>query len=181
MPPALSADLNPVRLSSPALVSYGRPGSAVSAEAVAVASAVKGVMRSVERSQALSGARTAALSRLGELVNDCAAPGWDGEDALPLSPLAYRNARDLIRAWPAHLPLPEFAPEPDGSISLDWIESRHRLFSISVSESDRLAFAWLDGTDRGHGVARFDGVSVPERILSGARSIINAYPAVRAA
>ena len=68
--------------------------------------------------------------------------------------------------------LPEFSPEPDGSISLDWIMSRTRVFSISVSPRDRLAYAWLDGSDRGHGVATFDRSMIPQRILDGIDEVV---------
>ena len=44
---------------------------------------------------------------------------------------------EFIRALLDDLPLPEFAPEPDGSISPDWIQSRNRLFSISVGSTHR--------------------------------------------
>jgi len=36
-----------------------------------------------------------------------------------------------------------------------------------MGPNDRLAYAWLDGTDKGHAVARFDGERVPDRILEG--------------
>jgi hypothetical protein len=56
---------------------------------------------------------------------------------------------------------------------LDWIQSRHRLFSLSVGGSGWLAYAWLDGADKGCGIARFDVTCVPARVLEGIRSIIN--------
>ena len=71
------------------------------------------------------------------------------------------------------MPLPEFAPEPDGAISLDWIRSRHRLFSLSIGSTNRLAYSWLDGAHRGHAVAQFDGTKIPVRILQGIESIMN--------
>ena len=67
----------------------------------------------------------------------------------------------FLRAMPDDLPIPEFAPEPNGSISLDWIASPDRLFSLSIGRNGRLAYAWLDGADKGHGVARFDARNVP--------------------
>ena len=67
--------------------------------------------------------------------------------------------------------MPELAPEPNGSISLDWMLSRHRIFSLSIANTDRLAYAWMDGTDKGHAVARFDGTKIPTRILEGIQSI----------
>ena len=153
--------------------SLARRGSAISAEAQTVQSDAKIVVDSVERSQALFGAKAAAISQVWALVNECAKPGWDGDDALPLDHKAAFKAVAFIRALPKGVTLPEFAPEPDGSISLDWISSRNRLFSLSVGTGDRLPYAWLDGTDKGHAVARFDGESVPPRILEGIKAISN--------
>lgn len=110
---------------------------------------------------------------LWSLVTECGEPGWDGNDALPLDHRAVSKAVAFIRALPEGVPLPEFAPEPDGSLSLDWISSRNRFLSLSVSTGDRLPYAWLDGTDKGHAVACFDGVSVPPRILEGIEAILN--------
>ena len=84
-----------------------------------------------------------------------------------IDPMAMINAEAFVRALPIGVPLPEFAPEPDGSVSLDWIQSRTRKFSLSVGRSQRLAYAWLDGTDSGHGVATFDGSIIPPRIIEG--------------
>ena len=98
-------------------------------------------------------------------------PDW--ELAEPVSRRAAELAADFIRALPEDVPLPEYASEPDGSISLDWIQSRHRLFSLSIGEGSRLPYAWLDGADVGHAVAFFDGETVPPRILEGIRRIIN--------
>ena len=155
------------------LYSLARPGSAISAEAQVVLLAATSVVDSVERSQALFGDKATAISQLWALANECGEPGWDGDDALPLDHRAVFRAVAVIRTLPEGVPLPEFAPEPDGSISLDWISSRNRLFSLSVGIGDRLPYAWLDGTDKGHAVARFDGVSVPARILEGIRAILN--------
>lgn len=82
------------------------------------------------------------------------------------------TALKFLRALPENVPLPEIAPEPDGSISLDWIDSRSRMFSLSIGGSYRLAFAWVDGADKGHGVVRFGGAAVPIRILEGIAAIM---------
>ena len=155
------------------LYSLARSGSAISAEAQAVQRAATIVVDSVERSQALFGDKAAAISQVWALANECGQPSWDGDDALPVDHMAVFKAVAFIRALPDGVPLPEFAPEPDGSLSLDWISSRNRLFSLSVGTGDRLPYAWLDGTDKGHAVAHFDGESVPPRILEGIRSILN--------
>jgi hypothetical protein len=125
-----------------------------------------------ERSLALFGEKVAALSQLAALAEECADPRWDGAEAAPLDPAAHAIAGRFIRSLPDGIPLPEFAPEPDGSISLDWTASRTRLFSLSIGYDNRLAYAWLDGADKGHGVAHFDGWLIPPRILDDIRRIV---------
>jgi hypothetical protein len=165
-----------------ALQALAGGSSAISPEAQAVRKAASKVVESAERSQALFGRKADALSRLVALAAECADPGWDGEAAVAIDPVAVLWAERFVRALPDGMPLPEFAPEPDGSISLDWILSRNRLFSVSVGRSGRLAFAWLDGSDKGHGVARFDGQNVPQWVLEGIRGIVGrAHAGLRAA
>lgn len=155
-----------------ALHSLAREGSAVSTEAQTLRQAASDVVDRVERSEVLFGGKASAISQIWALANEYAEPDWDGNGAYPIDQQAVFKAAAFIRLLPDGLPLPEFAPEPDGSISLDWILSRNRLFSMSVGRSDRLAYAWLDGADKGHAVARFDGARVPPRILSGIEGII---------
>ncbi len=140
------------------------------------------MVESVERSQALFGEKGEALSRLRRLANECAQENWDGNDASAISVLAVSLAEDFVRALPEGLPLPEFAPEPDGAISLDWRESRSRIFSLSIGNSYRLPYAWLDGADKGHGVARFDGAVIPQKIIEGIAAVFpNEHATLRAA
>ena len=155
------------------LTAYGRGRNAVSQEAHDAQKAAIEVVEFAERSHALFGDKLSALSALRALQNECRENNWDGNDAFALNPLAMQNAENFVRALPADVPVPEFAPEPDGSISLDWIESRTQLFSISIGAGHRLAFAWLDGTDKGHGVATFSDQQIPARILDGINSITN--------
>lgn len=156
-----------------ALNVYARGGSAISFEAQAAQKAATAVVESAERSQALFGEKAAAISQLRALANECAEQDWDGNEASAIDPLAVFMAEGFVRAMPDSLPLPEFAPEPDGSISLDWIQSRNRLFSLSVGTNHRLAYAWVDGADKGHGVARFDGERLPRRVIEGICEIMN--------
>jgi hypothetical protein len=165
-----------------ALQALAGGSSAISAEAHSVHRAAVDVAGSAERSQALFGAKAAALSRLAELTIECAETGWDGADGAAIDPVAASQTERFLRALPDGLPLPDLAVDPDGSISLDWLPSRHRLFSVSIGKSSRLAFAWLDGSDKGHAVARFDGRIVPPLILAGIRNILGrGHAAVRAA
>jgi hypothetical protein len=148
------------------------PGSAVSGESRAAEDALKAVVRSVETSQALFGGKAAVISDIWALVNECGEPDWDAAGGEPLDRMAAYRAVDLIRALPGSISLPEVGGEPDGFFSLDWIVARHRVFSLSVGAGDRLAYAWVDGSNRGHGVDRFDGETVPPRILQGIREIL---------
>jgi len=159
-----------------------RPSSAVSREADVLRESVCEIIESAERSVALYGARTSLMSEIFAIAEECGADGWDAGDGSAIGSAVVDAAIAFIRVLPLDLPLPEGAAEPGGSISLDWIASRTRVFSLSIGATNRLAFAWIDGTDRGHGVARFDGDAIPSRILSGIREIMNdRIPALRTA
>ncbi len=161
---------------------YRRNDSATSPEAKSAVSAVSELIKSAENSQALFGAKSVALSELQNMAEECSNDDWDGNGALGIDSFALWNAEEFVRALPNDFPLPEFAPEPDGSISFDWIQSRYRMFSLSIGPDNRLAYAWLDGNDKGHGVVQFDGVTVPPRILSEIQPIVNnGKPTLRAA
>jgi hypothetical protein len=155
-----------------ALQALAGGGSAISPEADAVHKAATEVAESAERSLALFGEKAAALSQLAAMATECSEQGWDGDAAAAIDPNAILSAKRFVRALPDGVPLPEFAPEPDGSISLDWIRSRNRLLSLSIGRSNRLAYAWLDGADKGHAVARFDGQNVPPRVLEAIKDIV---------
>jgi hypothetical protein len=165
-------------LSLPALACGG---TAISPEARTICEAAIEVVASVEQSQVLFGEKASALATLAALEAECSARGWDGDDAEAISPIAASAAKRLVRALPNDIPLPEFAPEPDGSISFDWIRSPTQLFSLSVGRGNRLAYAWLDGSDKGHGVAHFDGQNIPARVLEGIHGIVGGHAAVGAA
>lgn len=150
-----------------ALSAYASSGSAVSSEASQVRTSATQIIEYAERSQVLFGEKADALSRLVALVAECSEEGWDGNDAVAINPMAQLMTGKFLRALPDGVPLPEFTPEPDGAISMDWIESKSRIFSVSVGTSQRLAFAWIDGADRGHGVAGFIGEKVPKKIIEG--------------
>src|SRR5260370_32668073 len=154
-----------------ALGGYG-DGTAVSPEAETIRRSVSVAMESIHLSIALFGSRTEAVSEVLAVAAKHSQSDWNCEGADPVSEIAIDRAIAFIHALPGSVPVPEVAPEPDGSISLDWISSRSRILSISVGVSDRLAFAWLDGTDQGHAVARFDGERIPPLILERIREMM---------
>jgi len=160
-----------------ALQAMASESSAVSSEAKEVTKATSAIVESLEQSHALFGAKIDAISRILALVNE-----YTSVESIAVHPDAIINATKFLRVLPGHLSIPEFAIDPDGAITLDWMESRSQLFSLSIGASNRLAYAWLDGTDKGHGVAHFDGQQVPRRVLEGINAITsNANPSIRAA
>ncbi|SCC94913.1 conserved hypothetical protein [Thiomonas sp. X19] len=135
--------------------------SAVSNEATQVIESLRMIDYAQQGSQMLSGRLAEATSALYAAVNESEVD--DEQAAVPLG--AIQNARSTLRALPTALPLPEIGIDPDGAISLDWMPTRSRMFSISVSDSDRLAYAWLNGTERGHGVVRLVAGQLPGPML----------------
>jgi hypothetical protein len=177
--PLLSAGLMLAGYS--AAVALSRPRSAVSAEAESVRLNASVVVEQVHRSVALFGPKAALISSLSALGKECREPNWDGYGAEPASLRALRRAEDLIASLPDDVPLPECSIEPDGCVSLDWMPAPYRTLTVSVGSSDRLPYAWVDGTDRGHAVARLVDGQLPPRILAEIRRFMSHEPSVRAA
>lgn len=144
----------------------------LSAEGISIAEAQDELDRHLARPASSNVEKWSTLKELYEMEGECGEPGWDGYDAQVVSRRAVGNAVSFIEALPPEFPLPEVAPEPDGSVELDWFAGAARVVSVSISESDRIAYAYRDGTDSGHGVARFDGESVPAPILHTIRTAI---------
>ena len=156
----------------------------MSSEAQAVQACAGAIFDRVERSDALFGGKTAVISKLWDLARSHAEAGWDGGEAAPADRQAIVRASAFIRALPDDCEMPEVGVDPDGAVTLDWMVSRHRMLSISVAgNSDRLAYAWLDGTDRGNAVAKFDRDTVPIRLMQAilALTVAPADAGVRAA
>lgn len=157
---------------SVALYALARPGSAVSAEASRVRAFAEAMVDRVESSDALFGGKTAVISALWGLARSHAEAGWDGAAALPVDRQAISLASAFIRALPDGSVMPEVGVDPDGAATLDWMPSRNRMLSIGFAgNSNRLAYAWIDGTDRGNGVAKFDGNTVPLRLMHAIQAV----------
>ncbi len=109
-----------------------RGGSAVSREAQAVREAASAFVASTERSIALFGAKGSLISRIYEVAAECGHDSWGGEDEVSMPGLVVERAIDFVRAFPDGLALPDVAPEPDGSISFDWIEDRSKVFRSAL-------------------------------------------------
>lgn len=74
-----------------------------------------------------------AISALRKLLRSHGEMGWDGGHASAVDPQAVARAAAFVRALPKDCALPEVGVDPDGSVSLDWIASRHRMLTIGVA------------------------------------------------
>lgn len=164
-----------------AAVALSRPRSAVSAEAESVRLNASVVVEQVHRSVALFGPKAIFFSSLTDLARDCRESNWDGYGAVSANPQALLGAVEIILSLPDDLPLPECSIEPDGCVSLDWLPAPYRTLTVSVGETDRLPYAWVDGTDRGHAVARLVSGQLPSRILAEIRRFTSHESSFRAA
>jgi hypothetical protein len=170
MSPNISKTLGICCLGYATLQGYARSVTAVSPEADFVRRNAAAVAQREEHSQALFGEKSSAISKLWAMANEYVAENHD--EVTDINLLAINMAEQFLRVLPDDVQTPEFSVEPDGSISLDWIKSKDKIFSLSVGTNNRLAYAWMDAGDRGHAVVRFDGNIVPSRILEGIRGII---------
>jgi hypothetical protein len=155
-----------VGLGIAAIYALARPGNAMSAEASLVQASAKAIVERVEHSDALFGSKAAVISELWSLAQSHGNASWDGGEAFPVDRRAMALAVVFVRAQPDDCEMPQVAVDPDGAVNLDWMPSRHRMLSVSFAgNNDRVAYAWIDGTDRGSAVARFDRRTVPMRLL----------------
>jgi len=130
------------------------------------------IQNQTESSVALFGEKDQIMSTIYEIAETCKTADWDGYGALPLSTKSVSYGVQFVRLLPDRSPMPEVSPEPDGVLALEWAASKSRRLSISFCDSDRIAYAWLDGSDRGHAIARFDGQAIPQRVQDAIDSIM---------
>ena len=133
----------------------------------------KGLDRHIDRSWVLFGSKEDALDTLYELAAECAEADWDGYDAEAVSQNAVEHSAHFIRRLPEDLPLPKISVEPDGEIALDWSPTPTQTFSVSIGAADRMACAWVNGTEHGHAVAYSNNGEIPSRILQEIQRITN--------
>jgi len=149
-----------------------RSGSAFSAEGQFAREQVTKVLYGLDSAVSLQVPHAALLDELDALVAEHSSPGWDGQEAPPVSYFAAQNAKEIIRALPADVPTPELAFDPgDAAISFEWHGGYRKVFSFSVGISGRLACAGLNGTDRWHAALAFDGERLPALVLQSIRQI----------
>lgn len=151
--------------------------TAVSDSAAHLQELLCNLFRSTDDAQTLSGRENSFENRLHAALDELVVD----EDQCAVSTAAVERALRLVRSLPNDAPTPDVAIDPDGEVALDWMPSRTRMLSISVGDSDRLAYAWLDGSNRSHGVFRFSGAPPKLLLLLLAELTADARASVRAA
>lgn len=172
--------LDPVSLTTVAMFATGtmaaralRSDSALSAEGQFAREQVTKVWSGLDNAVSLQVPHAALLDELESLVAEHSTPGWDGQEAPPVSYAVLQNAKEIIRALPADIPSPELAVDPDdAAISFEWHGGYRKVFSFSVGTSGRLACAGLNGTDRWHAALAFDGERLPALVLQSVRQVL---------
>ena len=108
---------------------------------------------------------TGALSPLTSLAEEYAT-----DQPIAIHSSSVFMAKSFLRALPAGIPRPEFSVEPDGSISLDWIESRNRFFSLSVGVNNQFGVTpgWMEQT-RGKAWRASMGSRFPSVLLTASQ------------
>lgn len=107
----------------------------------------------------------AAFADLEAARSEAAVDGWNGHGGKAVSPRSYRQARRLLGALLMIGPEPEITIDAEGDFELDWIIGTGRALTLSISGDGRIAFAWIDGTRRGHGTEWFTG-GIPAAIAT---------------
>lgn len=106
-----------------------------------------------------------ARDALRETYQECYEQNWDGYGARPIPQATYDEAVRFLNAFPSWLPAPEVVPEPNGDIGFEWNFGKNRVFSASVSGTNRITYAGLLGTgNKAHGTEVFDG-SIPQTLV----------------
>jgi hypothetical protein len=123
---------------------------------------------------AASALQSQAYSKLAGIMSQCAVRGWDGYEAMAITPATYARVEAFIDDLPSSLPAPDIVPEADGDVAIEWDFGPQYVFSISIGEAGFLNFAgqFGPGVER-HGVDPFDGV-VSEEILGYIRKLNSA-------
>jgi|FLOH01.1.fsa_nt_gi hypothetical protein len=160
---------------------YATARSGVSDEAVLLNDNFARICAHQESAESLFGVKSQLISDLREITAECAHQDWDGYGAQAVSDTVILRAEAFIRALPESIPAPEISAEPDGQISFDWLPSRTRTFTLSVNAGNRLAYAWIDGANRGNAAEAFERGTLPTRLLNELRYITADAPAVRIA
>jgi len=154
---------NPANMSN--WFSYENPGISEAAKIL------KQANEHISESLQNSGTFLAEMLPLQNAYEEASEEGWDGYDAEKINYATYVNAQKFLSLLPAGIEAPEFTPESDGEISIEWQKSSKRIFSVSVGQDGRLTYVGFYGKSRAKGVEYLDD-EIPQNILSNIKRIL---------
>ncbi|PYT61703.1 MAG: hypothetical protein DMG35_08805 [Acidobacteria bacterium] len=89
------------------------------------------------------------------------------ESQIPVDSETISAATQFAYSLPRFGPMPEVSADPDGEISFDWIGPSGQMFSVSVNNQNRLAYAgWFGEKSRIHGIEQL-AENCPKQIVRG--------------
>lgn len=98
------------------------------------------------------------LDALLKLMEECATNNWDGYGAPAITSTTLDKTREFTESLSPEIPTPDFSPEPDGEIAVEWYGKNGASISISVGDSDTINYAAIfpdqykvNGTESFHG------------------------------
>ena len=106
----------------------------------------------------------AARKEVESLRESAAEPGWDGEDAAPVSEKAIEMALSVTDTLPSDIQPPEIYADREGRIEFDWYLENGTSFTISVGPNSDVAIS-ADRRKDGYrltGLAKNGDGSLPE-------------------
>ena len=112
--------------------------------------------------------RQDAMRELWEVFEETSSPGWDGDDARPLSRRAKDALVDALFTLTPHVPIPEIVPEPDGGVAMEWSNGSARSLIVSFGPDGGLYFAVQIPGRRESGRRPFD-TQLPSDLLGLAK------------
>jgi hypothetical protein len=88
-----------------------------------------------------------------------------GQAGAEVNQESAEDAEKFLKAFPYNaFSSPEICVDPQEAVSFDWYLAKDRVFSLSFEPGSKLACAWLQGSDSGHFLEAFDGVTIPPKV-----------------
>lgn len=110
---------------------------------------------------------------LFRIYRDCLEENWDGYDAAPIPPGAFKEAKKIISLLPLDLPLPEIEPESTGEITFEWYKNQRNLFVIGVGGKETITYAGLFGQHAKARGAEYFKDELPSVIIQNIKRLLN--------
>lgn len=107
-----------------------------------------------------------------QIWQECNAPDWDGNGALPIQAETLLYTYLFIESLPIGCELPSVGVEPDGELTLEWYRHSKWLLSVSVSPTGVLTYVALLGSSNSRGSTHFIN-TIPAILMTLIQTVIS--------